>query len=453
MVVFATTLKCNQLPLNYDVNTYKYSKDSVFVVFSFSFPQDAVNYKKVDDNFLSDLQLQLEMNNQTDSVQKIWDINYSTKTIEEKKGKIFIGSKQFIVKQGKYGIKIYFKDNNDIKNSVLLESNINIPAIDNEKLQLSNIEIAYSIDKISNIQNGVNPDFSKNDLYFIPNPSNEIAGVDPELKIYYEIYNYDNSKYDSLQINYYILNSMKAKMASYTKIKRNIPSAFYDINQFVLDTLPSGLYYLNIKAEAYKSGEKIVSTETDKKFYLMNPQRSPKLTTYFSEDEQYAHSEFASMSDEQCELEHKQIIWIASGGEKEVWEKLHDINAKKKFLYAFWNNRKKDRSTINNPEREEFKKLIDYTNTYYSYGKEDNGWKSDRGRVVLKYGKPTNVDVLPAQDGNKPYEIWYYDALSGGVKFFFVDVRLNGIYVLVHSTLFDEVQNSDWKTRFLENNK
>lgn len=40
---------------------------------------------------------------------------------------------------------------------------------------------------------------------------------------------------------------------------------------------------------------------------------------------------------------------------------------------------------------------------------------------------PSNTDTYTAKDGNKAYEVWTYDGISGGVKFYFVDINQNGI--------------------------
>jgi len=39
----------------------------------------------------------------------------------------------------------------------------------------------------------------------------------------------------------------------------------------------------------------------------------------------------------------------------------------------------------------EFRERMKYVNTYYSYaGEFDNGWKSDRGKIYLRFGEPSD---------------------------------------------------------------
>ena len=50
------------------------------------------------------------------------------------------------------------------------------------------------------------------------------------------------------------------------------------------------------------------------------------------------------------------------------------------------------------------------------------GWKTDRGRVLILYGEPNEIERFPNQMDKKPYEIWHYDDVEGGVIFVFADL-------------------------------
>lgn len=435
--------------LNYEFNRYKYNKDSTFLEFAFSFDQEHLGFVQDKDLFISNLNISFSLVGLKNKIEKDWDVVIQSSNPIEKKGKIFIGVKQLFVPNDQYKISVKLIDRNKSKNSENKESSLAVLPFSESSIELSDLELAYSIEKVDNISATINNEYVKNDLYIIPNPSSEIAGVKPLLNIYSEIYNC-NENIDSLSISYTILNSMKIKILNNKKSKIRTSSDFYEYNQMLLDTLPSGLYYVDLEIMAYADDKIIAKTSKTKKIYLMNPQRNPYLNTYFSDDELYSRSEFATLTDEQCDEEFKQIIYIASMAEREIWSKLTDYTGKKKYLYAFWNNRKSDKNNKVNMERQEFKRLIEYANLYYSVGTPNSGWKTDRGRVLLKYGKPSNTDTYPAMDGNKAYEVWIYDSIDGGVKFYFVDVRQNGRFSLVHSTMFEEIQNANWESQFLK---
>jgi hypothetical protein len=75
------------------------------------------------------------------------------------------------------------------------------------------------------------------------------------------------------------------------------------------------------------------------------------------------------------------------------------------------------------------------------------GWRTDRGRVYLMYGEPSEIERYPSQVDAKPYELWHYNELEGGVIFVFGDVSGFSEYLLLHSTMRGELRDENWKRR------
>ena len=86
---------------------------------------------------------------------------------------------------------------------------------------------------------------------------------------------------------------------------------------------------------------------------------------------------------------------------------------------------------------------MEYANQAFR-GTFREGWRTDRGRVMLVYGKPDEVERFPFSSDNKAYEVWHYFSLQGGIDFIFVDRRDMGDYELVHSTARGELYDPDW---------
>src|SRR3989339_485267 len=166
-------------------------------------------------------------------------------------------------------------------------------------------------------------------------------------------------------------------------------------------------------------------------------------------NESFKKSEWAIMSNEQIVTEFEKVKCIASVNEIELWEELATIEAKQKFMFAFWNIRNSDTVKPYNEKLMEYRKLIDYANTYFSYGKMKDGWRSDRGKVLLKYGKPTQRDQTAARGDYRAYENWNYTDVQGGVNFYFVDLIGFGNFVLVHSTAIGEMRNENWYNQYV----
>ncbi|MEK6754765.1 MAG: GWxTD domain-containing protein, partial [Bacteroidota bacterium] len=77
------------------------------------------------------------------------------------------------------------------------------------------------------------------------------------------------------------------------------------------------------------------------------------------------------------------------------------------------------------------------------------GWKTDRGRVLLLFADPDEIERFPSSDNSKPYEIWNYYGIENGVQFVFIDRSGFGDYILVHSTKRGELRDDAWQ-RFLQ---
>ena len=75
------------------------------------------------------------------------------------------------------------------------------------------------------------------------------------------------------------------------------------------------------------------------------------------------------------------------------------------------------------------------------------GMKTDRGRIYILYGEPDEIERYPNDIDKKPYEIWHYNRLEGGVYFIFGDVSGFSNYELLHSTKRGELRDDYWQRR------
>ena len=85
-----------------------------------------------------------------------------------------------------------------------------------------------------------------------------------------------------------------------------------------------------------------------------------------------------------------------------------------------------------------------YTEAYK--GRFREGWETDRGRVLLIYGHPDEIDRNAFGINKRTHEVWHYWDLEdqGAVEFIFVDKRYLGDLQLVHSTARGEIFDADW---------
>ncbi len=123
---------------------------------------------------------------------------------------------------------------------------------------------------------------------------------------------------------------------------------------------------------------------------------------------------------------------------------------KKKFLYNFWLQR-----NLADPY-EAWKKyltLVKEANDSFTTPSRQ-GYRTDRGRVFLKYGRP--YDRVPSvnEPGAYPYEIWYYTTIPNkqtnvGFAFYEPSFATND-YILLHSNARGELRDPRWKLKIYE---
>jgi GWxTD domain-containing protein len=93
----------------------------------------------------------------------------------------------------------------------------------------------------------------------------------------------------------------------------------------------------------------------------------------------------------------------------------------------FWRKRDPTAGTGRNEAQIEFFRRVRYAERHFQgFGP---GWRSDMGRIYIKYGPPDQVESRPATLQSPPVEIWYY---SHPVRqFVFADREGFGRFVLV----------------------
>src|SRR5260370_35545062 len=125
---------------------------------------------------------------------------------------------------------------------------------------------------------------------------------------------------------------------------------------------------------------------------------------------------------------------IMTADELNAWEKVRTKEEREQFIGDFGHRRDPDPGTEENEYREAYYERVAYVNEHFASGTP--GYKTDRGRIYLKYGKPDDVESHPAggsytmasYEGNGststyPFEAWWYRNLPGrsAVEVEFVD--------------------------------
>ena len=138
----------------------------------------------------------------------------------------------------------------------------------------------------------------------------------------------------------------------------------------------------------------------------------------------------------------KDVTYIITDEERKAFKKLATDEEREAFIEEFWRRRDPDPDTDENEYREEYYERIAYANEHFASGIP--GWKSDRGRIYIMYGKPDERETHPMGGGYErmpwegggstttyPFEKWFYRYLPGvgsGIEIEFVDPTGTGEY-------------------------
>jgi GWxTD domain-containing protein len=107
-------------------------------------------------------------------------------------------------------------------------------------------------------------------------------------------------------------------------------------------------------------------------------------------------------------------FYLITENEKEVAATLKTDADQEQFVESFWQRRDPTPETEINEFKGEYYERIAYTNEHFSSGIP--GWRTDRGKIYILYGKPDRTEKRRAAfEGNENvwYERWFYRQIPG----------------------------------------
>ncbi|MDQ6786460.1 MAG: GWxTD domain-containing protein, partial [Acidobacteriota bacterium] len=144
---------------------------------------------------------------------------------------------------------------------------------------------------------------------------------------------------------------------------------------------------------------------------------------------------------------NKDVAYIITGDEKKAFNALKTDEERENFIENFWRRRDPNPDTEENEYREQYYERIAYANEHFASGIP--GWKTDRGRIYITFGKADEVEThptggaysRPSYEGGGdtttyPFETWFYrhiDGVGEGIEIEFVDPTGTGEYRIARS--------------------
>lgn len=446
MLIFLcfTSLEAKKIDLSIDAASFRYDDNNSLWELYYSFPDSALKFIKNNDSYLGEMYFEIKIESAAGiEVEHNWIVAHQVDSLEKIGLLLLTGQKSFVLKTGQYKAIIKVSDLADTSTNSDISFDLIIKGYQAKNLGISDIQFAYYIEPVELATQNWKDMFKKNSLYVIPNPSLEFIGTKPDVNVYFEIYNAKSLSPNGVNLYYSIIDALNKEVFGFARFKESVADGIVENISIPLDALSTGIYFLKITCKSSEESSSD-SVTTFKKFYLNNPDIPPSSQIYYTENESFESSEFAALTSERTDIELRQAMIIATDEEESQADMLSDLKAQQRFLYRFWLIRDPNATTRYNERRMDFLSAIEYANTYFKYGNFKEGWRTERGRVLLKYGFPTQTDRVAAQGDNRPYETWFYAELRGGTNFYFVDMHGFGNYILVHSTMIGEPRDDLW---------
>lgn len=370
----------------------------------------------------------------------------NTPTIQDSSKMNFsiMDQRRFVVPNKTLSVEITVTDLFDPTN-VFVSTEV-ISALQTDMVQISDIQFVETYQATE----GSGP-FVKNGIEMTPYPLNFFPSAHTSIKFYGEVYHTDTKlagepfmvtfsirDYQTDEINQSFFQYIKAESQPVYSFLRDMP----------ITDLPGGNY--NLVVEVRNKKNELI---TQKKVFIQRANKGPvngwenisMINTEGTFTETY--------SEEQLNYFLDVIKPRASQSDLAIIESLSprvESDMKRKFLYNFWVERAPDDPYT---AWKKYLELVKEANDEFSTPSRQ-GYKTDRGRVYLQYGRPWDIVTSVNEPGAYPYEIWFYTTLpdrQSSIGFAFYEPSgVSNDYQLLHSNARGELHDPRWKIRIYE---
>jgi GWxTD domain-containing protein len=315
-----------------------------------------------------------------------------------------------------------YKETNNREKNILLSTHFDIPVggyeitiqmrdLMSRKVVSRKIELEMDNFKTSGISmsdilflNESEVDSLGNFDHFVPKVKNNFSRENPYLYIYTEIY---SDKYPETVTISYLFEDADEEIEGDTVVVKEVTDA---LTPQILKIRES-----RIVQNKYKC---VVKLEREDK----SIERSRPISFYWVT---------VPETDSDIGLALRQMQYIVTSDSLDYYEDASPEEMKS-FFERFWARRDPNPNTEVNELMEEYFSRVNYANQEFSNFAED-GWLSDRGRILIKFGVPDDIERHPFEIDTYPYVVWRYYNLRRTFLFMdrtgFGDYRLDPRYV------------------------
>lgn len=434
-----------KISLEFDYATFRYDSIEKYVEIYYSIQQASLLPMKSDSLYVVEALVNITFADSASGKvvqQKDWRVkNEVNDSLELLKNINLIGVVGVAFLPGKYILTISASDIHNQENKISLKEKLNLLPIPNKTFSISDIQLASRIIQDSGNSGSI---FYKNTVEVIPAPNLLFGENQPVVYYYNELYNLQTAT-GNVDLHAFVYNASGNVVFSKKKTFSNKTESRVEVNTVNISKMPTGAYTLVLVAADSAASKKYIL----RKFFVYNPAIADTSFKPMGNSD-FMASQFAIFSIEECNHLFAKSKYLATRNEVEQFSKISSVEGKREYLYKFWKGRDEVSETPENETFMNYFSRVELANQKYSAMKKE-GWKTDRGRVFLLYGEPSEVERFPNQLDTKPYEIWQYHNLEGGVIFVFADITGFSDYQLINSTMRGELRDDNWQRRINTN--
>jgi GWxTD domain-containing protein len=293
---------------------------------------------------------------------------------------------------------------------------------------ISDMLMANQVRKDVRLQEGAYLPYLIGTTMFNPNPRRAFYRDSPMLYFYYEVNPEALAEpHESVALD------MRVKDATGTVVKdlgkRMITvteDRNFDVGAFSIAGLAPGAYELEVVCADCGAGMSAAS-----EFEVLAPGErlaflEPATPAAQAPDLKY----YADFSVAQVDSVIQVLDIFLTPAQKELLGTLNETG-KKQFLNRFMDSADPDPESPENEFKQAVEQRLAYANQFFT-SSQNPGYKTDRGRIYLLYGPPTETIDKPVEATAGPYVIWNYS--NQGETFAFGDFRKDGSYQIIYST-------------------
>jgi len=340
---------------------------------------DDLQFVKTDTGFHAEYEVSASIWEGRDQLDGgIWTekVNVDTYEMTNSRRHLSVSYQSFDLPPDNYDVKIYLQDL-QVEDRHEIEAEIELEDYSDKRIGISDVLFtrAIQVDSAGNLKS------------LFPEVTNRYKGLGSGSKAYFEIYN--PRKLDSAIVRYEIKGDDYESEQSFDTDLTGLRTALYF--PLPVDSLSNGEYELSVEVESGRFDDK-----TERNFWV-----------------RYAG---LPRTAEDMDTAINQLQYIANQDEWKKFKRAADDEKLQVFL-DFWEKRDPSPGTEFNERMSSYYARVEAANRNFGVMRRD-GWRTDRGMVMIILGPPDNVIRNDYPSNSKPYQIWQYYSINRQFEFY-----------------------------------